>query len=153
MRAQRAPERLERDAAHAALAQPEADVVQAGERGGHVPAGPAPEDLRGGRRARPDDRVQVLRARLLRPEVVLPAEDEVVLVGRQVRERVERVGVLPRLEGVAPRVAVGRSEWERECVVGSLTLPGSRRPNLRLHSPGRTLVGRRMQHQSTPRTR
>lgn len=107
---QRAPERLERDAAHAALAQPEANVVQARERGGDVPARSTPEDLCGRRRARPDDWVEVLRARLLRPEVVLPAEDEIVLVGRQIRERVERVGVLPRLEGVAPRVAVGRSE-------------------------------------------
>ena len=107
MRAQRTPERLQRDAAHAALAQTEADIVQAREGGGNVPAGPAPEDLRRRRRAGPDDRVEVLRARLLCPEALLSAKHEVVLVGGQVREWVERVCVLPCLEGVAPRVSVG----------------------------------------------
>lgn len=107
MRAQRAPEGLERDAAHAALAQAETDIVQAREGRGDVPAGPAPEDLCGRRRAGPDNRVEVLRARLLGPEVLLSAEHEAVLVARQVRKGVERVGMLPRLEGVAPRVSVG----------------------------------------------
>jgi hypothetical protein len=52
-----------------------------------------PEHLCGRRRARPDDRVEVLRARLLRPEELLAAEDELRLGGGQVCERVEGVGL------------------------------------------------------------
>lgn len=137
MRAQRAPERLERDAAHAALAQAEAHIVQAREGGGDVPARAAPEDLRRRRSARPDNRVEVLRARLLCPEALLSAEHEVVLVGGQVREWVERVCVLPRLEGVAPRVAVGRSAMAVGVRDGVLTRSGCHRPSLRHHSPVR----------------
>ena len=121
VRAQRTPERLEGDATHTALAQAETDVVQARESRRDVPARPAPEDLRRGRCARPDDRVEVLRARLLGPQVVLPAEDQVVLVGRQVREWVERVGVLPRLEGVAPGVTIGESACEPVLLEGSVS--------------------------------
>ena len=62
----------------------------------------APEELSRRRRARPDDGVQVLRARLLGPEEVLAAEDERGLCVREVRGGVEGVRLLPGLEGVAP---------------------------------------------------
>ena len=105
--AERAPLGLERDRLHAARAEAVRHVVQAGERGADVAAGPGPEELGGRRGARPDGVVEVLGAGLLGPEQVLAAEDELRLVRGQVRGGVERVRQLPGLERVAPRVAGG----------------------------------------------
>ena len=104
--AESAPLGLERDRLHAARAEAVRDVVEAGERGADVAPRAAPEELGGRRGARPDGVVEVLGAGLLGPEEVLAAENELRLVGGQVRGGVERVRVLPGLEGVAPRVAV-----------------------------------------------
>ena len=79
--------------------------MQARQRHADVAPGPSPEELGGRRGARPDDVVEVLGAGLLCPEEVLAAEDERGFVGGEVRGRVEAVGELPGLEGVAPGVA------------------------------------------------
>ena len=80
--------------------------MQTWERSADVAPRPSPEELCGRRGARPDGVVEVRRARLLCPEQVLPAEDELRLVGGEVRGGVEAVGELPGLEGVAPGVAL-----------------------------------------------
>ena len=89
------------------MAEAVRDVVEAGERGADVAARASPEELGGRGGAGPDGVVEVLGAGLLGPEEVLAAEDELGLGRGQVRDGVERVRVLPGLEGVAPRVAVG----------------------------------------------
>ena len=70
-RAESTPLRLERNRVDAALAHAVRDVVQTWERSADVAPRPSPEELCGRRGARPDDRVEVLRARLLRPQKLL----------------------------------------------------------------------------------
>ena len=60
--------------------------MQTRERSADVAPRPSPEEFCGRRGARPDSVVEVRRARLLCPEKVLPAEDELRLVGGEVRK-------------------------------------------------------------------
>ena len=82
-RPQGTPHRLQLDGLHASLPQPEREVVQARESRGDVATRPGPEDFGGRSGARPDDRVEVLRARLLRPEGLLACRGQ---RGRDARE-------------------------------------------------------------------
>ena len=64
---------------------------------GDIAARAAPEELSGRRGAGPGDGVEVLRARLLDPEEVLAAEDELLLRIGEVRDGVEDVGLRERV--------------------------------------------------------
>jgi hypothetical protein len=92
-RAQRTPLGLQRYGMHAALPETVPELVQARQRSAEVTASAAPEHLSGRGGARPHYRIKVLRAGLLSPEQLLPAEHEGRLRGCQVREWVECVGL------------------------------------------------------------
>lgn len=104
--------------------------MQAGERLLDIAPRPAPEQFRRRCRAGPDGRVEVLGAGLLGPEQVLAAENKFGLVVRQVRGRVEGVGPLPGLEGVAPAVARGEVA-DPAAVAAILGYLSERRPERR----------------------
>jgi len=105
------PVRLQVDSLDTSLDHAVPDIVKSGQSVldiGSSPVGKSlsgPEHLSRSSSTRPCDGVKVLRPRLLGPEELLTAEDEVSLVRSDALERVEGVGVLPSLEGVAPGVS------------------------------------------------
>jgi len=101
------PSRLQRDGVDASLDEPVADIVQSGEGRCDVASSTTPEELGAARSSGPGDGVQVGGGRLLSPEEMLSAQDEMSLGSADVGEWVKGVGVLPGLEGIAPGVTLG----------------------------------------------
>ena len=103
-RTQRAPLGLQRNGAHAASSKPISKLVQPRQRRANIPAvhttitapainidGSGPEHLGGRGGAGPYDRIEVLWSRLLGPQEMLSAENELGLCGAQVFYGVECV--------------------------------------------------------------
>jgi hypothetical protein len=109
-RAQRTPLGLQRYRAHPPPPHAISELVQSWQGHANVPAaGARPEYLCRCRGARPDDRVEILWARLFGPEELLPTQHEFRLRGGQVREWVEGVGLQPEVTEQRKRTKSG--EW------------------------------------------
>lgn len=90
-RSQSTPFRLQCDGFYSPLDVTVGKIVQSWQRSPHVTSWPTPEDLSRCRCPRPSDGLQIRWPGLLGPEQLLPAEDELLLILRDIGQGVEGV--------------------------------------------------------------